>query len=468
MDSFFDIEEEINKKNNFGNQFSRIINNRFRSYTLSNIDRIKELETLDEETIRDMKIVAHVLPFKTNNYVIKNLINWNEIPNDPMFQLTLPQKNMLLPHHFKRMKEAIDSEDKNIIKKVSQSIRLELNPYPAGQKTCNIPKYNGKKLNGVQHKYRETVLLFPNKGQTCHAYCTFCFRWSQFVTIKSNQKFGMKPMDDFVNYLHENTSVTDILVTGGDPMIMSASVLEKYLRPIVEANIPHLQTIRIGSKSLSYWPLRFINDKDTLELLSLFQEINESGISVAFMAHFNHYRELLSPYLELAVKNLQEVGVQIRTQSPLLNHINASTDIWAEMWRKQVALGMTPYYMFVARDTGAQHYFNVPLVKAWDIFRKAYSRVSGICRTVRGPSMSCTPGKISVQGIAKIKGQKIIVLTFIQGRNPNWVKKPFFAKFNPNAVWIDDLEPAFSDEFFYEKELSKYLGPYNEIKNCID
>ncbi|HUU79057.1 MAG TPA: lysine 2,3-aminomutase [candidate division Zixibacteria bacterium] len=468
MDLSFETEEEINRKTDKNNNFSSKISNRYKSYTLSNIDRIKELETLDENTIRDMKIVAHVLPFKTNNYVLQNLINWNDIPNDPIFQLTLPQKDMLLPHHFKRMKEAIVTGDKNIIKKVSQSIRLELNPYPAGQKTCNIPKYNGKKLNGVQHKYQETVLLFPSNGQSCHAYCTFCFRWSQFVTIDANRKFGMKPMDDFVNYIHEHPTITDILITGGDPMIMHASVLEKYLRPIIEANIPHLRTIRIGSKSLSYWPHRFINDKDTSTLLSLFQEIKENGLNVAFMAHFNHFRELQSPYLELAVKNLQEVGVMIRTQSPLLNHINALADVWAEMWRKQVALGMIPYYMFVVRDTGAQYYFSVPLVKAWLIFKKAYSKVSGICRTVRGPSMSCTPGKISVQGIAKINEQKVIVLSFIQGRNPDWVKKPFFAKYNPNATWIDALEPAFSEEFFYEKDLPKYLGPYNEIKHCND
>jgi len=109
--------------------------------------------------------------------------------------------------------------------------------------------------------------------------------------------------------------------------------------------------------------------------------------------------------------------------------------------------------MFVVRDTGAQHYFGVPLVKAYEIFSKAYSSVSGLARTVRGPSMSATPGKVQVVGTSKINDQKILVLRFLQGRNPNWVDQPFFAKYDENAIWLDDLKPAFEEKFFFEDEL---------------
>ena len=96
--------------------------------------------------------------------------------------------------------------------------------------------------------------------------------------------------------------------------------------------------------------------------------------------------------------------------------------------------------MFVVRDTGAQHYFGIPLVKAYEIFSKAYSSVSGLARTVRGPSMSATPGKVQVIGITKFNDQKLIVLRFLQGRNPNWVHEPFFAKYDESAIWLDDLK----------------------------
>ena len=122
------------------------------------------------------------------------------------------------------------------------------------------------------------------------------------------------------------------------------------------------------------------------------------------------------------------------------------------MWRKQVDLGCIPYYMFVARDTGSKRYFELPLDKCWNVFRRAYRQVSGVCRTVRGPSMSCEPGKIQVLGVQEVKGEKVYVLRFLQGRDANWVNIPFFAKYDPKATWFDQLEPAFGEEkFFFEK-----------------
>jgi len=106
--------------------------------------------------------------------------------------------------------------------------------------------------------------------------------------------------------------------------------------------------------------------------------------------------------------------------------------------------------MFLARDTGAQHYFGVPLARAWEIFRDAISQVSGLARTVRGPSMSATPGKVAVMGVSEINGEKVFVLNMLQAKNPELVDRPFFAKYNPDALWLDDLEPAFSDKFIFE------------------
>jgi hypothetical protein len=113
--------------------------------------------------------------------------------------------------------------------------------------------------------------------------------------------------------------------------------------------------------------------------------------------------------------------------------------------------------MFIARDTGAQRYFSVPLVRAWEIFQKAYQQVSGLCRTVRGPSMSSNPGKIQVLGIAEIKGERVIELRFIQGRNPDWVHRPFFAQYDERATWLNELKPPFGEtEFFFERELADF------------
>jgi hypothetical protein len=121
-------------------------------------------------------------------------------------------------------------------------------------------------------------------------------------------------------------------------------------------------------------------------------------------------------------------------------------------------MGIIPYYMFVARDTGAQSYFNVTLERAHYIYSNAWQQISGIGRTVRGPSMSSGPGKVRIVGITEMKGEKVFVLEFLQGRKPDWVGKPFFAAFDPAAEWLDDLVPAFGEnEFFYEQEYRKLL-----------
>ncbi|HLT36733.1 MAG TPA: hypothetical protein VK034_10610, partial [Enhygromyxa sp.] len=155
-----------------------------------------------------------------------------------------------------------------------------------------------------------------------------------------------------------------------------------------------------------------------------------------------------------AVARIRGTGAQIRMQSPLIRHINDNPETWAELRRTGVELGCVPYYMFVERDTGPKNYFEVPLVRAWEIFRDAYKRVSGLARTVRGPSMSALPGKIAIDGVTEVAGQKVFALQFLQARDPEWVRRPFYAKFNPRAAWFDALEPAFgAREFFFEAAL---------------
>jgi L-lysine 2,3-aminomutase len=237
---------------------------------------------------------------------------------------------------------------------------------------------------------------------------------------------------------------------------MKAKVFSTYIDVLIDAKLPNLKTIRIGTKALSYWPYKFLTDPDSQEMLDIFRKITDNGLHLAFMAHFNHLNELLTDSLKNAIQQVRTTGAQIRTQSPLLAHINDDSAMWAKMWSKQVQLGCIPYYMFVVRDTGAQHYFGIPLVKAHDIFKKAYSSISGLARTVRGPSMSATPGKVHVIGTANINNQKVIVLRFLQGRNPNWVEVPFFAKYDENAIWLDDLKPAFSEKFFFEEEMNNF------------
>lgn len=431
---------------------------KYKAYLINNFRTIPQLEKLSKEELDNIEVVGNVLPFKVNNYVVDELIDWDNYKTDPIFRLTFPQKEMLEEADFLLMKKTLaETTDRAKIKEVADKIRLSLNPHPAGQMEMNVPEIDGVKLTGIQRKYRETLLFFPSSGQTCHSYCTFCFRWAQFVGL-DGLKFAMRETELLVKYLEEHQEVTDILFTGGDPMIMNFKVFKQYIEPFLDPNNKtNIQTIRIGTKALGFWPYKFVTDRDAQEFLDLFKQIVDSGINLSFMAHFNHTNELKTDIVKEAVKRIRKTGAQIRTQSPLIKNINDDPNVWAKMWRKQVNMGMIPYYMFVERDTGARHYFEVPLEKTWEIFQKAYQQVSGVCRTVRGPSMSCTPGKVQIVGTTTIpidgKNEKVFVLQMIQGRNPDWVNRPFFAKYDPKARWMDDLEPAFGKEFFFEEEL---------------
>ncbi|MCU5782536.1 L-lysine 2,3-aminomutase [Alcanivorax balearicus MACL04] len=425
---------------------------RFKVYTARQLDKIEPLQRLDEEARFAMDVVASVLPFRVNEYVIEELIDWDKVPDDPIYQLTFPQKDMLAPEHFERVADAMRSGDKDSLNQAIAEVREALNPHPAGQMEHNIPEVDGERINGLQHKYDETVLFFPSQGQVCHSYCTFCFRWAQFIG-DNDLKIAAKEAGQLKKYIQAHPEITDVLITGGDPLVMKTKNLRAHIEPLLE--LEQLRTIRIGSKALTFWPYRFVSDNDANDLLDLFREVTAAGKHLALMAHYNHWKELEPSIAREAIRRVRATGAQIRAQGPLLAHINDNADDWARLWQTQVELGVVPYYMFVERDTGARHYFEVPLAKAWRIYRDAMKQVSGLARTARGPSMSSHPGKVEIQGVTEIHGEKVFVLRFIQGRNPDWVQRPFFAKYNGEATWLNHLEPAFGEEkFFFEDELA--------------
>ncbi len=425
---------------------------RFKVFTARQLDKIEQLQRLDDDARFAMRVVANVLPFRVNEYVIEELIDWDKVPDDPIYQLTFPQKGMLAPEHFDKVADAMRGGDKAEIDAAVAEVREALNPHPAGQMEHNIPEVDGEKIDGIQHKYNETVLFFPSQGQVCHSYCTFCFRWAQFIG-DNDLKIATKEAGQLKRYVQAHPEITDILITGGDPLVMKTKNLRAHIEPLLE--LEQIRTIRIGSKALTFWPQRVISDKDADDLLDLFREVQAAGKHLALMAHSNPWRELEPAIAREAIARVRETGAQIRAQGPLLAHINDNADDWARLWQTQVELGIVPYYMFVERDTGARRYFEVPLARAWNIYRDAMKQVSGLARTARGPSMSSHPGKVEIQGVTEVAGEKVFVLRLIQGRNPDWVQRPFFAKYNEDATWLNHLEPAFGeDKFFFDDELA--------------
>ena len=135
---------------------------RYHAVGLHNVADVPYWDRLDADVREAVDVVGRVLPFRTNRYVVDHLIDWSRVPEDPIFQLVFPQRPMLDPAEFDEIRRLLRREVPVAeVAAAVNRIRLGLNPHPAGQLTHNVPELDDRPLQGIQHKYRETVLFFP-------------------------------------------------------------------------------------------------------------------------------------------------------------------------------------------------------------------------------------------------------------------------------------------------------------------
>jgi L-lysine 2,3-aminomutase len=415
---------------------------RFITYNVKNFREIEYMRYLPEEVKNEVEIVSQVIPFKTNNYVVDYLIDWENYEDDPIYILNFPNRRMLTKSQYGRLSKAYtNSNSEGELKKVIYDIRMEMNPHPAQQMT-NVPVLDGEELKGMQHKYKDIVLFFPSQGQTCHAHCTFCFRWPQFVK-DLDLKFSMREIEKVIAYIRQEESINEILFTGGDPMVMDPGTLSRYIEALIDAKIPNLQNIRFGTKSLSYWPFVFIPrfNEEASAMLDILKRITDNGLHLSIMAHFNHPNELETEVVREAIRNIRATGAEIRTQAPVLNNINNNSEDWSRMWTRQVQLGLVPYYMFIERETGPYEYFSVPLADVYRMYQKAIRNSGSFAKTITGPVMSAAKGKVQIMGIVDnpLDGNTYFMMQYIRHRDFRQTFKPFFMEYDEEATWVDQL-----------------------------
>ncbi|HEY8372055.1 MAG TPA: lysine 2,3-aminomutase [Pseudonocardiaceae bacterium] len=396
--------------------------------------------TGQEELAWDVHVVSQVLPFKVSSYVIDELIDWDRVPDDPLYRLTFPHRDMLEPADFALVAEALQDEGRERLRTVVNQVRDRLNPHPGDQISQNVPRDETFEGWGLQHKYRETLLVFPRQGQTCHSYCGYCFRWAQFVE-RPDLRMAVEGPAVMCRYLDAHPEITDVLITGGDPLVMRTELLASYIEPLLAPGREHVRTVRIGTKAVSFWPYRLLDGDEADDLLRLLERVVRSGRHVAMMLHLSHPRELETDAAQRALRRLAETGAVLRAQAPVVRHVNDDPAVWAELWRREVQHGVVPYYMFVERDTGARRYFGLSLQRALEVYQGAVRTVSGLGRSARGPVMSASPGKVCVDGVVELDHGPAFALRFLQARNPELVGHPFFARFDPHAEWWDELRP---------------------------
>jgi lysine 2,3-aminomutase len=355
------------------------------------ITKLHKVAELTEAERAELQPVADKFVFRTNDYY-QSLIDWND-PTDPIRRLVVPDK-------------------------------AELNEW--GRLDASYEELYTV-VPGLEHKYADTALLLVN--DVCGAYCRFCFRKRLFMDDNDEVVRDVTPG---LEYIREHEEITNVLLTGGDPLIMSTSKLEPIIAGVRE--IPHVKIIRIGSKMPAFNPFRILNDAALLEMFGKYSTPELGRIYV--MAHFNHPRELTAPARQ-ALDLLQKAGVTTINQTPLIRGINDKVETLRELFKELSFIGVPPYYVFHCRPTEGNETYSMPVEEGYEIFLAAQQNTSGLARRARY-SMSHVTGKIEV---AALTGDHII---FRYHRSPfrKYQGKTMAFRRNPKAQWFDDYAEA--------------------------
>ncbi|MEB1806183.1 MAG: KamA family radical SAM protein [Bacillaceae bacterium] len=350
------------------------------------IMNIDKLEQIPKEEREKLKQITDKFVFRVNEYYL-SLIDWNN-PNDPIRKLVIPNEN-------------------------------ELDEYGRWDASDEDTNYA---VPGCQHKYKTTALLICS--EVCGAYCRYCFRKRLF---RNDVKEAMSDVDPGLEYIANTPEINNVLLTGGDPLILATKKL-RYILEKLRA-IDHVKIIRIGSKLPVFNPMRIYEDE---ELLNLIREFSTPEKRIYIMAHINHPVEITDEARK-GFQALHDAGAIVVNQTPVLRGINDDPVVLGELLDKLSWAGVTPYYFFVNRPVAGNKDFVLSLEEVYNIVEGAKARTSGLGKRVR-LSMSHTSGKIEILAIENGKAY----LKYHQSRDNEYGK---FMVLNcpKDAAWFDDL-----------------------------
>jgi lysine 2,3-aminomutase len=415
--------------------------------------------------IPERELFVRVYRFKASRHIL-NTINWDNYERDSMFQLVFPQPGMMREKVTRAYLAAKTDAERE---KVVARYMAETNPHD-GKQLLNKPwmeTCDGEidVLEGSQHKYPPCQLIFDKTTQNCFAFCTYCFRHAQ--VRGDDDMFIQEDIAQIHDYLRMHPEVTDILITGGDAGYIPVERLRQYVMPIIEdPSLLHIRAVRLGSRMLTYEP-EIILTRQYEKMLALFDTLRDNGVQLSWMAHFSTPRELLNPTTLAAIRRLQNHGVVVRSQSPIMNHVSLFTgpdgtvDVersaanWIDLAHILATLSIRFHSMYCARPTGEYHYFTAPLADIDKVFSRIFRTLASLHRPSRYITMTTSAGKCSILGTAEVNGQNAIALKFNESRNMEWMDKVFLAKFDPDQTTIDKLVPFDTAKFFFEDELAE-------------
>jgi len=352
------------------------------------VTKVESLEQLSPAERDQLEEVEKIYRFRANDYYL-SLIDWKN-PDDPI-------RHLIVPH----------------VHELDEWGKLD----PSDEEKYTI-------LPGLEHKYHSTALLLVSN--VCGAICRYCFRKRVFLQSSDNV---LKDLPAALDYIAQHDEITNVLLTGGDPLVLSTNKLRKIIDPLLQ--IDHVRIIRIGSKIPAFNPQRILNDPDLLELM---QQCCTDAKQLYAIVHFNHVNELSDVAVQ-ACKAIHQTGAILANQTPLIRCVNNSADALADLFRKLSFVGIPPYYVFQCRPASGNKSYAVPIEEGYQIFEQARTRTSGLGKRARF-AMSHASGKIEIVGLT----QEHIYFKYQRAARDEDSGKFLVCKRNPEAYWLDDYE----------------------------
>ena len=353
-------------------------------------------------------------------------------------------------------------------------------------------------VEGLLHKYEMGLLYVIS---TCSAHCRFCYREELIArkpvehrdgTVKKKSLARIGEITDYIRShnaavatnggRHPETGrekLREILLSGGDPMVLPNSKLAAWFTALAEAGV---EAIRLGTKELAFHPDRF--DGAFLDMIDRFHDTYPE-VGFRLMTHFNHPDELLAktpdgrysedgngfykwhPSTRRAVEAVVSRGwISVENQSPIIRGVNDDPEALKILQRTLKRVGVENHYFFGGRDIVAYKAFNVPVEEAWRIVNESQKGLSGVeaharlaLSHYRGKTEVCAVTDSAVAGFAAAENGVVIFKLLRSVADAHDRGKVCIVGRNPEALWFDDYEDRI---LFDEAGLFDDTDPFNE------
>lgn len=357
------------------------------------ITKIEQLEHLSPAEKTKLMQVTEKFTFRSNDYYL-SLIDWND-PDDPIRKLIIPN-----------------------LQELDEWGRLD----PSDEKSYRI-------MPGLEHKYPSTALLLVSN--VCDGICRYCFRKRVFINPQNEY---LRDLPAAIQYIQQHREITNVLLTGGDPLALKSSKLESIIHEL--RKIEHVSIIRIGTKIPAFNPSRIIEDPALAEIINKYSTDQKR---IYIMTHFIHPRELTDLAVK-AVGMLQKAGAIIANQMPLIRGANDKPEVLAELLTKLSFTGAVPYYIFQCRPALGNKAYTVPIEQGYEIVEQAKALVSGPAKRIRFV-MSHSTGKIEIVG----KTENFVYFKYHRAAEEADSGRFLAWDSNPDAYWLDDYTEMIQD-----------------------